>query len=156
MLNNPEVKVTLINVQTGEREVWRKLGIYNTISNLKSSIINTNLSKKELLENFLKGNNVIINIIELGELQSGTTSGYQEVIMEEKEHLTKREKEILRWFCFPSKEIAKFLFISECTVKSHVHSILKKLKAKTKSQAIILSLVMGEIKLDEIIKPPNL
>lgn len=88
--------------------------------------------------------------------QSGTTSGYQEVIMEEKEHLTNREKEILRWFCFSSKEIAKFLFISECTVKSHVHSILKKLKARTKSQAIILSLVMGEIKLDEIIKPPNL
>lgn len=26
MLNNPEVKVTLIDVQTGEREVWRKLG----------------------------------------------------------------------------------------------------------------------------------
>lgn len=88
--------------------------------------------------------------------QSGTTSGYQEVIMEEKEHLTNREKEILRWFGFSSKEIAKFLFISECTVKSHVHSILKKLKARTKSQAIILSLVIGEIKLDEIIKPPSL
>lgn len=44
--------------------------IYNTISNLKGSIINTNLSKKELLENFLKGNNVIINIIELGELKN--------------------------------------------------------------------------------------
>ncbi|MCP3032054.1 response regulator transcription factor [Halobacillus sp. A1] len=53
--------------------------------------------------------------------------------------LTQREQEVLRELSkgLTNKEIARILFISDKTVKIHISNIYKKLKVKSRSQAII-------------------
>jgi len=62
-----------------------------------------------------------------------------------KEGLTPREKEVLRLLTQGStnKEIAKALFISEKTVKSHLNSIFRKLKVSRRLQAILYAIRRG-------------
>jgi len=62
-----------------------------------------------------------------------------------KEGLTPREQEILRLLSKGStnKEIAKALFISEKTVKSHLNSIFKKLNVSRRLQAILYAIKRG-------------
>ncbi len=56
--------------------------------------------------------------------------------------LTQREHEILRCLFegMSNREMAKRLFISETTVKNHLTSIFTKLKAKNRTQAILIAL----------------
>lgn len=53
---------------------------------------------------------------------------------------TEKESEIIQYVCegLSNKEIAKKLFISEQTVKSHLHKIFAKLDIKNRSQLIKL------------------
>ncbi len=62
-----------------------------------------------------------------------------------KEGLTPREQEVLRFLTKGStnKEIAKALFISEKTVKSHLNSIFRKLKVSRRLQAILYAIRRG-------------
>lgn len=62
-----------------------------------------------------------------------------------KEGLTPREQEVLRHLTTGStnKEIAKDLFISEKTVKSHLNSIFRKLKVTRRLQAILYAISKG-------------
>jgi DNA-binding NarL/FixJ family response regulator len=62
-----------------------------------------------------------------------------------KESLTQREQEVLRILTKGStnKEIAKALFISEKTVKSHLNSIFRKLKVSRRLQAILYAIKRG-------------
>lgn len=62
--------------------------------------------------------------------------------------LTKREMEILQLMAQNSsnRDIAKTLFISEPTVKTHVSSILRKLGQNNRAQAIVFSYKTGLIK----------
>jgi len=62
-----------------------------------------------------------------------------------KEGLTSREQEVLRILSKGStnKEIAKALFISEKTVKSHLNSIFKKLNVSRRLQAILYAIKRG-------------
>jgi len=62
-----------------------------------------------------------------------------------KEGLTPREQEVLRLLTKGStnKEIAKALFISEKTVKSHLNSIFRKLKVSRRLQAILYAIRRG-------------
>ncbi len=62
-----------------------------------------------------------------------------------KEVLTRREKEILSILSSgcTNKEIAKALFISEKTVKSHLNSIFKKLNVSRRLQAILYAVNRG-------------
>jgi len=62
-----------------------------------------------------------------------------------KEGLTQREQEVLRLLTKGStnKEIAKALFISEKTVKSHLNSIFRKLKVSRRLQAILYAIRRG-------------
>jgi DNA-binding NarL/FixJ family response regulator len=55
------------------------------------------------------------------------------------ETLSKREAEVLRLVSrgFSNKQIARELFISVATVKVHVHHILEKLGAHTRTQAAL-------------------
>ncbi len=59
--------------------------------------------------------------------------------------LTSREKEVLSLLSTgrTNKEIAKALFISEKTVKSHLNSIFRKLKVSHRLQAILHALNRG-------------
>jgi LuxR family maltose regulon positive regulatory protein len=61
------------------------------------------------------------------------------------EHLTQREMEILTWIenGYQNKKIAQKAFISISTVKTHIHSILSKLDAKTRTQAVLKAKELG-------------
>jgi len=63
--------------------------------------------------------------------------------------LTNREVEILDCIARgnPNKEIARNLSISDQTVKNHITSILKKLNANDRTQAVIMALRHGWIKM---------
>ena len=55
------------------------------------------------------------------------------------EAMTPRELEVLRLMAegFPNSQIGERLFLTEGTVKFHVHNILGKIQVKNRSQAIL-------------------
>jgi len=70
--------------------------------------------------------------------------------------LTPRETEILTYMAqgFFNKQIALELNISEQTIKNHITSILRKLDANARTQAVITALKRGFITLDKEVKQP--
>jgi len=64
--------------------------------------------------------------------------------------LTKRETEILNYVAqgYLNKQIAAELEISEQTIKNHVTSILRKLNANARTEAVVLALKQGILTLD--------
>ncbi|MBD2343799.1 LuxR C-terminal-related transcriptional regulator [Anabaena subtropica] len=60
-------------------------------------------------------------------------------------HLTEREQEVLHWLTqgASNEEIAKNLYVTAATVKSHLTSIFEKLKVTSRTQAIIVALKLG-------------
>jgi two-component system response regulator DegU len=64
--------------------------------------------------------------------------------------LTKRETEILDYIArgFLNKQIASSLDISEQTIKNHVTSILRKLNANARTEAVVIAIKRGIISLD--------
>jgi DNA-binding NarL/FixJ family response regulator len=64
--------------------------------------------------------------------------------------LTPRETEILTYMAqgYLNKQIADTLFISEQTIKNHITSILRKLDANARTQAVITAIKRGIITLD--------
>jgi len=64
--------------------------------------------------------------------------------------LTKRETEILEYISrgFLNKQIASSLEISEQTIKNHVTSILRKLNANARTEAVVIAIKRGIISLD--------
>ena len=61
--------------------------------------------------------------------------------------LTSREKDVLNLMAagLMNKDIAKELYISEATVKNHVSSILRKLNATVRTEAVITGIKYGLI-----------
>lgn len=66
--------------------------------------------------------------------------------------LTEREKEVLYLLAEfkENSEIASKLNISQSTVKAHIMSILNKLNTYSRSQAVIVGLKTGILKMDDI------
>ena len=64
--------------------------------------------------------------------------------------LTPREIEILKYMAqgYLNKQIADSLYISEQTIKNHITSILRKLDANARTQAVVIALKRGLISLD--------
>jgi two-component system response regulator DegU len=64
--------------------------------------------------------------------------------------LTAREVEILQYIAqgYLNKQIAAELGISEQTIKNHVTSILRKLNANARTEAVVVAIKQGLIKLD--------
>ena len=64
--------------------------------------------------------------------------------------LTKRETEILEYIAkgFLNKQIASELDISEQTIKNHVTSILRKLNANARTEAVVIGIKRGIITID--------
>ena len=64
--------------------------------------------------------------------------------------LTVRETEILQYIAqgYLNKQIAAELEISEQTIKNHVTSILRKLNANARTEAVVIALKQGIISLD--------
>lgn len=63
--------------------------------------------------------------------------------------LTTREKEIFDELIKGknSKEIAEYFFISDKTVRNHISNVMQKLEVKTRYQAIIELIKMGELEI---------
>jgi DNA-binding NarL/FixJ family response regulator len=63
------------------------------------------------------------------------------------EELTAREMEVLQLLAegLPNKSIAQRLDISEHTVKFHVNSILRKLEAQSRTEAVVQATRLGLI-----------
>ncbi|WP_134683487.1 response regulator [Brevibacillus migulae] len=63
--------------------------------------------------------------------------------------LTRREREVLQLMAEgkSNRAIGEFLFISEKTVKNHVSSILQKLNVQDRTQAVVISIKNGWVKL---------
>ncbi len=61
--------------------------------------------------------------------------------------LTAREQEIFELLILnkSTKEIASFLGISEKTVRNHISNTMQKLEVKSRAQAVIELLKLGEI-----------
>lgn len=61
--------------------------------------------------------------------------------------LTKREQEIFELLVLnkSTKEIAEFLGISEKTVRNHISNTMQKLEVKSRAQAVVELLRLGEI-----------
>ncbi len=64
--------------------------------------------------------------------------------------LTRRETEILEYIAkgFLNKQIASELGISEQTIKNHVTSILRKLNANARTEAVVIGIKRGIISID--------
>ncbi len=64
--------------------------------------------------------------------------------------LTTREKEIFELLILnkTTKEVANILNISEKTVRNHISNVMQKLEVKTRYQAVIELLKIGELKLN--------
>jgi DNA-binding NarL/FixJ family response regulator len=64
--------------------------------------------------------------------------------------LSSRETEVLRLLCrgCTNQQIAAELHLAEPTVKGHVHHILNKLGAEDRTQAVIVALKRGIVRLD--------
>ncbi|MGE7890767.1 response regulator [Bacillus cereus] len=62
--------------------------------------------------------------------------------LEYKEALTKREIDVLQLLAYGKQnhEIAKILFVSEGTVKTHIHNILRKLDVTDRTQAAVMAI----------------
>lgn len=65
------------------------------------------------------------------------------------DQLSERECEVLRWVMegFSNAEIARQLFVSSETVKSHITHCLSKLGARDRTQAVVLALRNGQLQL---------
>lgn len=64
--------------------------------------------------------------------------------------LTIREKEIFELLILnkTTKDVANILHISEKTVRNHISNVMQKLDVKTRYQAVIELLKMGELKIN--------
>lgn len=64
--------------------------------------------------------------------------------------LTAREKEIFELLILnkSTQEVADILCISDKTVRNHISNVMQKLDVKTRYQAVIELIKMGELSLD--------
>src|ERR1700674_3468181 len=68
-----------------------------------------------------------------------------EELFQSKPLLTQRELEVLSWVAQgkTAKDISDLLKIAERTVEAHVDSTMRKLKARTRTQAVVIALRRG-------------
>ena len=71
---------------------------------------------------------------------------------EENQNLTKRELEVLQYMVDGStdEEIAKLLFISKYTVRSHIRNIFQKFNATSKTQVVSKAIGRGIVREREV------
>lgn len=70
-------------------------------------------------------------------------------------YITKSEKKVLELIYLTNKQIAKILFIDATTVKSHIHNLLKKYKAQTRTELFIKAVKNNDIDLVKIMEAQN-
>lgn len=136
---SPQVKVLILTIHDGEEY------IYEVIRAGAEGYIQKDVKPDELkdsIERVIKGEKVFPRSIER---QVSETAVQQREI----EELSAREHEVLELLAqgMSNRNIAETLFISEKTVKNHVSNILKKLSVNDRTQAVIVALKLGLVKL---------
>jgi DNA-binding NarL/FixJ family response regulator len=124
-----------------------------SISRLLRSGVRAILSRESDAENILSAiyaaydGLVLLNITAAGSLAAVYGDHPLEVDSELSEEITARETDVLRMLAqgLVNKEIATRLGISEHTVKFHISSILDKLGASTRTEAVTLGIRRGLI-----------
>lgn len=97
---------------------------------------------KDAIERLIKGERVFPPAIEEQVPEESNNP-------EQFEELSSREQEVLELLAkgMSNRSIAETLYISDKTVKNHVSNILKKLSVEDRTQAVIVSLKRGLVKL---------
>lgn len=136
---SPQVKVLILTIHDGEEY------IYEVIRAGAEGYIQKDVKPDELkdsIERVIKGEKVFPRSIER---QVSETAVQQREI----EELSAREHEVLELLAqgMSNRNVAETLFISEKTVKNHVSNILKKLSVNDRTQAVIVALKLGLVKL---------
>ena len=65
--------------------------------------------------------------------------------------LTGLEKQILKQLGRSNQDISNSLGITLPATKFHIHNIIKKIGAKSRTQAILIALLDGDLNLNEVI-----
>jgi DNA-binding NarL/FixJ family response regulator len=148
----PSTSIILISPNLNDNE------LFQAIKSRASGYVSRNVSPEELLSNIRRGANGEhpINDTLLAHPQAANKvleqfqdlswgKGVEAFISP----LTPRETEILSYMAkgFLNKQIAAKLSISEQTIKNHVTSILRKLDANARTEAVITAVKMGLISL---------
>jgi len=137
----PEVKVLILTVSNSEDDLFEAIK-----AGAKGYLLKT-ISVTELIESILlvaKGEAIVspsMAVRLLEEFKEVT----KERIKKEPHGLSQRENEVLQIAAkgASNKEIATKLFISETTVKAHLRSILEKLHARNRAQAVGMAAAKG-------------
>jgi two-component system NarL family response regulator len=137
----PEVNVLILTVSNSEDDLFEAIK-----AGAKGYLLKT-ISVTELIESIMlvaKGEAIVspsMAVRLLEEFKEVT----KEKIRKEPHELSQRENEVLQLASkgASNKEIATKLFVSETTVKAHLRSILEKLHARNRAQAVGLAVAKG-------------
>ena len=135
----PEVKVLILTIHDGEEYIYEvaKAGAEGYVQkDIKPEEL------KDAIERLFKGERVFPPAIEEQVPEESNNP-------EQFEELSSREQEVLELLAkgMSNRSIAETLYISDKTVKNHVSNILKKLSVEDRTQAVIVSLKRGLVKL---------
>ncbi|HOA40008.1 MAG TPA: response regulator transcription factor [Halanaerobiales bacterium] len=135
----PEVKVLILTIHDGEEYIYEvaKAGAEGYVQkDIKPEEL------KDAIERLIKGERVFPPAIEEQVPEESNNP-------EQFEELSSREQEVLELLAkgMSNRSIAETLYISDKTVKNHVSNILKKLSVEDRTQAVIVSLKRGLVKL---------
>lgn len=136
---NPEVKVLILTIHD-EKEY-----IYEVVKAGAEGYIQKDIKPEELkdsIERVIQGERVFPRSVE--ELIKEIAVHKPQI-----DELSSREQEVLDLLAqgMSNRDIAEALFISEKTVKNHVSNILRKLSVNDRTQAVIVALKRGLVRL---------
>ena len=148
----PSVSVILLTNQPNDEE------LFHAIKSRASGYLSRNVSPDELLNTIhraSKGEHPINdNMVSHPHVAEKVLQQFQDMswgkgVEAFVSPLTPRETEILTYIGkgYLNKQIATMLSISEQTIKNHITSILRKLDANARTQAVVTAIKLGLIKL---------
>jgi RNA polymerase sigma factor (sigma-70 family) len=149
----PSIAVVMLTGQTQDEELFRALKAQ------AAAYISKDISGEQLADTIRQ---VANGLHPINECLTTRPNIAEQVLREFQEYslrdeaeellspLTPRETEILKYIAegLLNKQIANVLGISEQTIKNHVTSILRKLNANARTEAVVLALKQGLISLD--------
>lgn len=141
---SPQTRVIMLTVSDSDEDLFQAIR-----AGAQGYLLKT-VDPDQLL-NFLRGlsrGEAPISPLMAGKMLDGLARGMVGTCQDQdKETLTPREKEVLRWVALgaSNREIAERMFISENTVKNHIRNILDKLHTKNRVQAAAYAMRHGLI-----------
>lgn len=141
LIINPDFNVLILTVSEDSDDLIQCMTIGAKGYLLKN--INTDFLL-DSIHNVFEGNNILSPTM-VSTLVNQFRTNEKEKDEDLYDSLTPREKEILAWLTkgISNKEIARFLNVSESTIKLHVQNLLRKLNLHSRVQAAVYALEHG-------------